>query len=93
MIASFADAETEKVFRREFSRRLPQDIQRRALRQLIMLDNARTLSDLRGIPGSRLEKLSGNRRGQYSVRINDQWRICFTWSRGDAHHVEITDYH
>ena len=93
MIASFADAETEKVFHRWFSRKLPQDTQRSALRRLRMLGSARTLADLREVPGLHLEKLAGDRREQHSIRINDQWRICFTWSRGEAHHVEITDYH
>ena len=93
MIASFADAETEKVFTRQGSRRLPRDIQRRALLKLIMLDSASSLQDLRNVPGNHLEKLSGDRAGQHSIRINDQWRICFTWRSEDAYRVEITDYH
>ena len=93
MIQSFRDADTEKVFRRERSRRLPPDVLRRALRKLLLLDAADSLDDLRIPPGNRLERLSGDRSGQYSVRINEQWRICFRWSRGDAYEVEITDYH
>ena len=87
------DAETEKIFRREFSRKLPGDIQSAALRKLRMLNNAVTTNDLRVPPANRLEKLSGDREGQYSIRINDQWRICFAWREGNAYNVEITDYH
>ena len=93
MIKSFRDAETEKVFDRRFSRRLPGDIQALALRKLRMLANAVDLADLRSPPANRLEKLSGDRQGQHSVRINDQWRICFVWRAGDAYDVEICDYH
>ncbi len=93
MIRSFRDAETEKVFRRDPSRRLPPDLQRRAHRKLLVLDAADVLEELRIPPGNRLERLSGDRVGQYSIRINDQWRICFRWNRGDAFDVEITDYH
>jgi proteic killer suppression protein len=93
MIKSFKDVETEKIFGREFSRKLPSDIQSVALRKLRMLNNAVNLHDLRVPPANRLEKLSGDREGQYSIRINDQWRICFTWREGNAHNVEITDYH
>ena len=93
MIKSFRDAETEKVFDRRFSRRLPGDIQSVALRKLRMLANAVDLADLRSPPANRLEKLSGDRQGQHSVRINDQWRICFVWRDGDAYDVEICDYH
>jgi len=93
MIKSFRDAETERVFARRFSRRLPNDIQSVALRKLRMISNAIDVSDLRSPPANRLEKLSGDRKGQYSVRINDQWRICFAWRGGDAHDVEICDYH
>ena len=93
MIRSFADAETEKVFRRQRSRRLPPDVQRRAHRKLLVLDAAEALKDLRIPPGNRLERLAGNRAGQHSIRINDQWRVCFWWDRGSAHDVEITDYH
>jgi toxin HigB-1 len=93
MIKSFRDAETEKVFDRRFSRRLPNDIQSVALRKLRMIANAVDVSDLRSPPANRLEKLTGDRKGQYSVRINDQWRICFAWRGGDAYDVEICDYH
>ncbi len=93
MIASFADAETEKVFHRWFSRKLPQDIQRSALRRLRMLGSTRTLADLREVPGLHLEKLAGDRREQHSIRINDQWRICFRWVEGNVYNVEIVDYH
>lgn len=93
MIKSFADAEAEKVFRREFSRKLPGDLQTVALRKLRMLNNAHSLNDLRSPPANRLEKLSGDREGRYSIRINDQWRVCFVWQDGDAYDVEIVDYH
>ena len=93
MIQSFRDRETEKVFRREGSRRLPPDIQRMAQRKLAILDAAESLQDLRVPPGNRLEKLSGERNGQHSIRINDQWRVCFRWRERDAYDVEIADYH
>ena len=93
MIKSFADSETEKVFGRRFSKKLPGDIQAVALRKLRMLNNAHAINDLRSPPGNRLEKLSKDREGQYSVRINDQRRVCFSWRDGDAYEVEITDYH
>ncbi len=93
MIKSFADDETEKVFNREFSRKLAGDIQAIALRKLRMLSNAHAIKDLRSPPGNRLEKLSGDREGQYSIRINDQYRICFVWKDGDAYDVEIVDYY
>jgi len=93
MIKSFADAETEKVFRREFSKKLPGDIQAVALRKLRMLSNAHSVNDLRSPPANRLEKLAGSRHGQHSIRINGQWRVCFVWQDGDAYDVEIVDYH
>jgi proteic killer suppression protein len=93
MIKSFADAETEKVFNREFSRKLARDIQTVALRKLRMLSNAHAINDLRSPPANRLEKLSGAREGQHSIRINDQYRICFVWKDGNAYDVEIVDYH
>ena len=93
MIRSFKSKETEKVFARRRSRRLPPNIQQVAYRKLRMLNNSNNLSDLRIPPANRLEKLSGDRKGQHSIRINDQWRICFEWRDGDAHRVEITDYH
>jgi proteic killer suppression protein len=93
VIKTFKDAETQKIYQRERSRRLPSDIQQIALRKLRMINNAINLHDLRVPPANRLEKLSGNRTGQYSIRINDQWRICFEWQGSDAFNVEITDYH
>ena len=93
MIRSFADAETEKPFRGQRPRKLPAQIHRVVLRNLLVLDAADSLKDLRIPPGSRLEKLRGNRVGQYSIRINDKWRICFEWCDGDAYSVKITDYH
>ena len=93
MIRSFKDDETEKIFNRQHSRKLPPDIQQVAIRKLRMLNNAVTRNDLRIPPANRLEKLTGDRAGQMSIRINDQWRICFEWKNGDAYNVEITDYH
>ena len=93
MIRSFADRETEKVVHREHSRKLPGDVQAIALRKLRMLSNAHTSSDLRSPPGNGLERLVGNREGQYSVRINDRWRLCFVWRDGDVFEAEIVDYH
>ena len=93
MIKSFRKKETEKIWHGQRSRRLPQDIQQIARRKLRMINNARSLNDLRVPPANRLEALRGNRAGQHSVRINDQWRICFHWSEGDALNVEIVDYH
>jgi proteic killer suppression protein len=93
MIGSFADEETLKIHGGVPSRKLPRDIQRVARRKLIYLDNAENLRDLLAPPGNQLEKLKGNRTGQYSIRINDQWRICFDWTDNRAEHVEIVDYH
>jgi proteic killer suppression protein len=93
VIKTFKDAETSKIYQRERSRRLPFDIQQVALRKLRMINNAININDLRAPPANHLEKLSGNREGQYSIRINDQWRICFEWKNSDAFNVEITDYH
>lgn len=93
MIKGFKDTEAEKLFHREPSRKLPQDIQRLALRKLRMLNRAITLEDLRIPPGNRLETLRGDRQGQYSIRINDQWRICFVWQEGEVFQGEIVDYH
>jgi toxin HigB-1 len=92
VIKSFKDAETEKIYHRERSRKSPADIQQVALRKLRMINNAINLNDLRVPPANRLEKLAGNRQGQHSIRINDQWRICFEWRSSDAFNVEITDY-
>jgi proteic killer suppression protein len=93
VIRSFRDPETERLFHRERSRRLPGDIQRPALRKLVMLEAAVALDDLRVPPGNRLEALKADRHGQHSIRINDQWRICFRWRSGGADDVEIVDYH
>ena len=93
MIKSFGNKEVEKLFHRELSRHIPTSIQRIALRKLLMIDAAVDINDLRVPPANHLEKLSGDRRNEYSIRINDQWRICFIWERGDAHHVSIVDYH
>ncbi|MCH8054881.1 MAG: type II toxin-antitoxin system RelE/ParE family toxin [Deltaproteobacteria bacterium] len=93
MIKSFKCRETERVYHGRFSRRLPRDIQRLAARKLEMLAAASQLNSLRIPPSNRLEKLKGDRSGQHSIRINDQWRICFIWKSGDAHDVEIVDYH
>ncbi len=93
MIQSFKDKEAEQIFRRQRSRKLPSDMQQIALRKLRMLNRAVTINDLRVPPANRLEKLKGDRAGQYSIRINDRWRICFEWRDGDAYQVEIVDYH
>jgi proteic killer suppression protein len=93
MIRSFRCKETERIWQGEGSRKFPADIQDRALRKLRQLDAAHTVEDLRNPPGNRLEALKGARAGQMSIRINDQWRICFRWSAGDAEDVEIVDYH
>ncbi len=93
MIRSFKDRETERMWLGQASKAFPLDIQNRALRKLRQLDASRTLADLRHPPGNRLEALKGARVGQWSIRINDQWRICFRWTDGDAVDVEIVDYH
>jgi len=93
MIKSFRNKETEKIFNRHFSGKLPQNIQRVARKKLVILDSAPRLNDLRIPPGNQFEALKGDSKGQHSIRINDQWRICFKWSDGDAYDVEITDYH
>jgi proteic killer suppression protein len=93
MIRSFRHRDAERLFRREPIRRWGPTVQRAALRKLLILDAATTLDDLRVPPGNRLERLVGDRAGQLSIRINDQWRICFRWAEGDAHDVEIVDYH
>ena len=93
MIRSFRDADTERLFARRRPRKLPPEIVRRAMRKLLILDAAEHLDDLRSPPGNRLEALRGDRQGQHSIRINAQWRLCFRWADGDAHDVEIVDYH
>lgn len=93
MIKSFRSRETEKIWNGIRSKRLPQSIQQIARRKLRMLNNARSINDLLVPPANRLEALRGNRKGQHSIRINDQWRICFVWLDGDAVNVEIVDYH
>jgi toxin HigB-1 len=93
MIQSFADPETVLIWTGRRSRKLPSDIQNVALRKLRLLNHARVIGDLRVPPGNRLEALKADRQGQYSIRINDQWRICFVWDEGGAAHVEIVDYH
>lgn len=93
MIKSFRDKESAKVFQGDFSKRLPFEIQERALRKLIMLNQAQTIADLSSVPGNHFELLSGDRNGQFSIRINQQWRICFQFSEPNAFNVEIVDYH
>ena len=93
MIKSFRDKETEKIFNRQRSRKLPGDIQQIALRKLRMINRTQSLQDLRVPPANQLEKLAGDRAGQFSIRINDQWRICFIWQDGDVLEAEIVDYH
>ena len=93
MIKTFRDKETEKIFNRLVSRKLPPNIQHHARRKLVILDAATELNALRVPPGNRLEALKGDRKGQHSIRINDHWRICFRWKSGDAYNVEIADYH
>lgn len=93
MLRSFADKETERVWQRRRARKLDQEVQRAALRKLLILDAAETLDDLRVPPGNRLEKLKGNRAGSFSVRINQQWRICFRWTDAGPEDIEIVDYH
>lgn len=93
MIKSFRDRDAERLFDRRPTRRLGPEVQKLALRKLRMLDAAEKLDDLRVPPGNRLERLRGDRAGQHSIRINDQWRICFRWRSGDAYEVEIVDYH
>ena len=93
MFQSFACADTARLFRRERRKRFPENVHRVAFRKLRMLHRAQTLQDLRVPPGNRLEALKGDRKGQHSIRVNDQFRICFVWRSGDAYEVEIVDYH
>lgn len=93
MIKSFKDKETEKIYDQYFSKKLPNSIQKIALRKLMMIDSAETLNDLSVPPANKLEALKGDRKGQHSIRINDQYRVCFKYKGGDFYDVEITDYH
>ncbi len=93
VVKSFRDRETLRVWERRRSKAVPASLQRKALRKLTEIENARELGDLRVPPGNRLEKLSGDREGQHSIRINQQYRVCFVWDGGDAYDVEIVDYH
>ena len=93
MIKSFKDKSTQELFGKEFSKSLPQLILQRAFRKLEILDSATSEQELRAIPGNHYERLTGNRNGESSIKINDQYRICFIWSDGNAYDVEITDYH
>ena len=93
MIKSFRGKETEKIFNRYFSGKLPKTIQNNARKKLVMLDSVTEMGDLKVPPGNRLEALKGDRKGQHSIRVNDQWRICFKWKDGNSYDVEITDYH
>lgn len=93
MIVSFADKQTQALFHRNRVKRLDASLQKTGLRKRRSIHRARTLTDLRALPGNRLEALKGDRQGQHSIRINDQWRICFRWSNGNAYDVELVDYH
>ena len=93
MISSFKDKETKKIWEQQYSKKFPRDIQRIGLRKLIIINRAKDLTDLKIPPGNKLERLAGDRQGQYSIRINNQWRICFYWDNGVASSVEINDYH
>jgi toxin HigB-1 len=93
MILSFKDKDTESIWNQTPIRRLAQSVQLSALRKLFMISRARSLKDLNTLPGNRLELLQGNRQGQYNIRINDKWRVCFKWEGGNAYDVEIADYH
>ncbi len=93
MIRCFRDKDTEAIWHRRYVKKLSPELTRLAHNKLVLINAAESINDLRVPPGDRLEKLSGNRAGQYSVRVNDQWRICFTWSTADAGNVELVDYH
>lgn len=93
MIESFQDKDTQKIWEEIYSKKFPKNIQRIGLRKLILIHRVKDINDVRVPPGNRLEQLSGNRKGRYSIRINDQWRVCFFWNNGAANEVEITDYH
>jgi proteic killer suppression protein len=93
MIRSFKNQLAAAAWNRTAVKRVPTDVLRTAYRKLMQLHNAQSLGDLRSPPGNRLDLLKGDRQGQYSIRVNDQWRVCFRWTNGDAHDVEICDYH
>jgi toxin HigB-1 len=93
VVQSFKDSDTEKIFNRIFCRKYSADIQKAAIRKLVLIHGATDINDLRVPPGNRLEALKGERKGQHSIRINDQFRICFIWNKGNAFEVEIVDYH
>ena len=93
VIKSFSSTETEKIWKGEFSKKIPTEIQRQIRKKLRMINNAEVLEDLRVPPGNKLEPLKGDRKGQYSIRVNDQWRICFNWISENAISVEVVDYH
>lgn len=93
MIKSFGSTETEKIWRGEFSKKIPNEFQRQIRRKLRMMNNVAVLEDLKVPPGNKLESLKGDRRGQYSIRVNDQWRICFHWVSENAIYIEVVDYH
>lgn len=93
MIKSFRDDEADRIFHRLPSRKLPHTIHRVALRKLVMIDAATDINDLRVSPANHLEQLRGDRKGKYSIRVNDQWRVCFVWEDGNAYEIEISDYH
>ena len=93
MIRSFRDKDTEAIWQRRYVKKLSPELSRRTYNKLVLINAAESINDLRVPPGNRLEKLSGNRAGQYSVRVNDQWRLCFTWTASGAGNVELVDYH
>lgn len=93
MIQSFFDKETKKIWERTYSKKFPASLQRLMYQKLLLIDVAKDIIDLKIPPGNRLHSLSGNRKGQSSISVNDQWRICFVWQNGNAHQVEIVDYH
>jgi len=93
MIISWSDKESQQIYEGDYSKKLPEDIQKKARQKLIMIDSAVRINDLMAPLGNRLHKLTGNRKGQYSISINDQWRICFKWNDGNVNNVEIVDYH
>jgi proteic killer suppression protein len=93
VIRSFRDKDTEALWHRRYAKKLSPELSRLTYNKLVLINAAESINDLRVTPGNRLEKLSGNRAGQYSIRVNDQWRICFTWSASGAANVQLVDYH